>query len=51
MLIQKCKQKVPPLSLLRKKNPKVSGFEKKNNKTEGGGTVCLHFWNLHKILI
>ena len=32
---QKCRQKVPSVLL----------------RSDGGGTFCLHFWNLHKIWI
>ena len=49
---QKCKRKVPPPSPLKKFcfwGPKEK-YEKKN-RGDGGGTFCLHFWNVHKIWI
>ena len=53
---QKCKQKVPPQSLLSNEKsrftpPKDWGVDFSLLRSDGGGTFRLHFWNLHKIWI
>ena len=61
---QKCKRKVPPLSLLsNEKSPftppkgrffsSIGGIKADFSflRSDGEGTFRLHFWNLHKIWI